>query len=402
MSTPTTDPYLWLEDVEGEQALTWVRERNAHAEEALTGTRRFTSTKAAILEVLDSKDKIPGVGLAGEHLYNVWVDAEHEKGLWRRTTLDSYRTDSPEWELLLDVDALNAAEGEDWVWHGAQLLRTGPHAFTRALVDLSHGGSDADVTREFDLTTKAFIAPEDGGFFRAEAKGGMGWIDGDTVFVQSAADGEPTASGYPRRARRLRRGQTLEQAEIVYAGEVSDLYISAHHDRTPGFERDWVSRSLAFYASELYLLLPDGELEKLDVPTSAEAGVHREWLLVELRDDWEVGGTTHPAGALLVIEFEAFRAGSREFTTLFAPTASTALVGAAWTRHHLVLNVLEDVKNRLEVLTPPAVGGVGDTGTTGSTEDWARRPFTAAPRWGRSASAAWTATARATWPTRSG
>ena len=372
-----TDPFLWLEEVEGERALAWVRERNAHAEAALTGTRRFASTKSSILEVLDSADKIPGVGKAGDHLYNVWVDADHERGLWRRTTLESYRTEQPEWEILLDVDALNEAEGEDWVWHGAQLLRTGPHAFTRAIVDLSHGGSDADVSREFDLTTKEFVAPEDGGFYRAEAKGGLSWIDGDTVFVQSAADGEPTSSGYPRRARRLRRGQSLEQAEIVYEGEVSDLYISAHHDRTPGFERDWVSRALTFYTSELHLLLPDGGLEKLDVPASSEAGVHRSWLLVELREDWDLDGSTHVGGSLLAIDFEAFRAGSRAFTTLFAPTSSTALVGATWTRHHLVLTVLEDVKNRLEVLTPPEGAGAAT-----EAAGWARRPFTAAPALG--------------------
>ncbi|GMA30098.1 prolyl oligopeptidase family serine peptidase [Litorihabitans aurantiacus] len=370
--TPTPDEFLWLEDVEGEEALAWVRERNAHAEGALTGTRRFTQTKAAILEVLDSTDKIPGVGRAGDHLYNVWVDAEHERGLWRRTTLESYRTETPEWELLLDVDALNEAEGEDWVWHGARVLRTGPLAFTRALVDLSHGGSDADVTREFDLTSKQFIAPQDGGFFRAESKGSLGWIDADTVFAQSAADGEPTSSGYPRRARRLRRGQSLEQAELVYEGEVTDLYISAHHDRTPGFERDWVSRATTFYTDELHLVRPDGELELVDVPASAEAGVHREWLMVELRDDWEVGGAVHAAGSLLAIDFEAFRAGAREFTTLVAPTPSTSLAGLSWTRHHLVLNVLDDVKNRLEVLTPPA-----DATVPGAA--WRRRPFTAAP-----------------------
>lgn len=371
------DPYRWLEEVEAEAALAWVSERNAHAEEALATSERFADIERSIREVLDSTDKIPVVGKAGEYLYNVWKDVEHERGLWRRTTLESYRTAEPEWEVLLDLDELSATEGVDWVWHGASLLRTGPLAYTRALVDLSRGGSDADETREFDLVERRFIPPQEGGFYRSEAKGGMSWITGDAVFVQTADDGEPTSSGYPRRARRWERGQQLSEATIVFEGEISDLYISAHHDRTPGFERDWVSRALTFWTSELSLLLPDGELVKIDVPDSAEAGAHREWLLVEPREEWTVAGRSYPAGSLLAIELDAFLEGSRDLTVLFAPTPSTALVGATWTRNHLVINVLDDVKNRLEVLTPP-----WRDSSDSSVGDWHRRPFTAAPELG--------------------
>ncbi|WP_454293467.1 prolyl oligopeptidase family serine peptidase [Salana multivorans] len=381
--TPATsdDPYLWLEDVEGTEALAWVAERNAEATEALATSERFGEIERQIREVLDSADKIPAVSLAGDHLYNVWKDAEHERGLWRRTSLTSYRTDTPEWDVLLDLDELSATEGVDWVFHGAQLLRTGPLAYRRALVDLSRGGSDADETREFDLETRTFVTPEDGGFYRAEAKGGMSWIDGDTVFVATADDAE-TTSGYPRRARRLTRGQQLADAPVVFEGEESDLIVSAHHDRTEGFERDWVSRALTFWTEELFLLTPEGP-EKINVPDSAEAGAHREWLLVEPREEWTVttglpageSERTYPAGSLLVVELDAFRAGSRDLTVLFAPTPTTALVGASWTRHHLVLNVLDDVKNRLEVLTPPPVVVDRDDADRG----WQRRPFTAAP-----------------------
>lgn len=379
------DPYRWLEEVEDPAALAWVAERNAEASAALT-TPRFEEIERQLREVLDSPDKIPGVALAGDHLYNVWKDAEHERGLWRRTTLTSYRSADPEWEVLLDLDELSTAEGVDWVFHGAQLLRTGPRAFARALVDLSRGGSDADETREFDLVARAFIPPRDGGFFRAEAKGGMSWIDEDTVFVATATDGE-TTSGYPLRARRLARGGDLVDAPIVFEGETTDLIVSAHHDRTEGFERDWASRALTFWTDELYLLTPAGP-EKIDVPDSAQAGAYREWLVVEPRADWTVtaglpaGETerTYPAGSLLAIELDAFRAGSRDLTVLFAPSATTALVGASWTRHHLVLNVLEDVKNRLQVLTPPSVVVVGENDDDDAS--WRRRPFPAAPALG--------------------
>ncbi|NTW39610.1 MAG: S9 family peptidase [Cellulomonadaceae bacterium] len=356
----TTDPFAWLEAVDDDRALTWVRARNAETRATLAATPEFAETRAAILEVLDSQDRIPEVSLVGELLYNFWRDADHPRGLWRRTTPESYRTPTPEWETVLDLDALNAAEGEDWVWHGASVLRPD---LSRALVDLSHGGSDADVTRELDLRTLELVDPADGGFLRPEAKGGLAWIDHDTVFVYTDfGTGTMTPSGYPRIVKRWVRGTPLADAEVVYEGTDADMYISASHDHTPGFERDMVHRTVAFYAEELYLRSPDGGLVLVDVPLSAEAGVHREWLLVQLRDDWAPvpDGRTFTAGSLLAAPLEAYLAGERDLTVLFAPTPHASLAASTPTRHHLVLTVLEDVTNRLVVLTPPepAVAGV--------------------------------------------
>lgn len=352
--TADADPRLWLEDVEGDDALAWVRERNAQTTSTLAATEEFTSTQAALRGVLDSDAKIPDVSKIGDHLYNFWKDSTHVRGLWRRTTLESYRTDEPEWETVLDVDALGEAEGESWVWHGASILRP---AYRKALVSLSRGGSDADVTREFDLATKEFVAPEDGGFYRPESKGDLAWVDDDTVYVfTDTGEGSMTSSGYPRVARRWHRGTPLESATVLYEGRTDDMYISAFRSHTPGFVRDFVARSLAFYSNELYVLAADDSLTKIDVPDSAEVGFRREWLLVELRDDWTVGGTTYTSGSLLATGFDDFLAGGRDFTVLFEPDESTSLAGATWTQHHLVLNVLADVKNRLHVLTPPADG----------------------------------------------
>jgi len=203
-----TDPFAWLENVEGTTALDWVRERNAHSADVLEGPA-FAETERAVREVLDSDDKIPHVSKIGEHYYNFWQDAEHQRGLWRRTTLDSYRTDAPEWETVLDLDALAAQEGESWVWHGASVLRPTPEQLAageprrHALVDLSPGGSDSDVTREFDLVTKQFVPESEGGFVREQAKGGLSWVDADTVYVYTDfGAGTMTPSGYPRQVKR--------------------------------------------------------------------------------------------------------------------------------------------------------------------------------------------------------
>jgi prolyl oligopeptidase len=356
-----SDPHQWLEAVEDPKALAWVRAENAKAEAELAATPEFKRLEADIRAILDSDAKIPVVEKIGDHYYNFWKDAQHERGLWRRTTLDEYRKPKPQWETLIDLDALNKAEGENWVWHGADCLRpSSPGApYERCLVALSRGGADADVTREFDLGSKTWV--EDG-YFRPEAKGGLAWIDRDNVYVYTdfgaAADGKSslTESGYPRIVKQWRRGTPMAAAELVYAGKPEDLYIAAIHDDSPGYERDFVSRALAFYNDELYLRRDDGTLAKVDVPNSANKGVVRDWLTLELREPWTVGGRTYPAGALLVADFDAFMAGARDLEVLFEPGETTSLVGATWTKNHVVLNVLDDVKNRLSVLTPGADG----------------------------------------------
>lgn len=350
---PGLDPFEWLENVDSDQALAWVQERNEHADASLTQTARFAALESEIREVLDDNARIPHVTSAGGSLYNFWRDANQPRGIWRRTTEAEYCKAGPQWETLLDLDELNRTEHEDWVWSGASVLR--PDC-SRALVHLSHGGSDADVTREFDLTTKAFIPAEDGGFFREESKGALSWIDQDTVFAFSDfGPGTMTPSGYPRTARRWQRGTPIGEATEIYAGTEADMYISAHHDRMPGFERDFVSRSIAFYNSELFLLNADDTLTQIEIPNSAEALIHHEWLAVLLRQDWTLDDqTTHPAGSLIGIPFDEFLQGQRNFDVLFTPAATVSLEDATWTRNQLVLTLLDDVQNRIEVWTPPS------------------------------------------------
>jgi prolyl oligopeptidase len=357
------DPYAWLEDVTGNKALAWVREQNAKAEAELASTPEFKRLEADILAILDSDEKIPGVEKIGPYYYNFWKDKDHQRGLWRRTTLEEYRKPKPHWETVIDLDALNKAEGENWVWHGAQCLKP---EYERCLVALSRGGADADVTREFDLTTKGWVKD---GFFRKEAKGALGWIDRDTVYVYTDfGPGSMTESGYPRIVREWKRGTPIESATLVYEGKPDDMYIAAGHDHTPGFERDFVSRTIAFYNDELYLRRADGKLDKVDAPNSANKTVHREWLTLELREPWNVGGREYKAGSLLATRFDDFMAGKRAFDVLFEPTERSSLVGYEWTRSHVVLNVLEDVKHKLAVVTPPQGAGA-----------WTRSAFVGAP-----------------------
>lgn len=355
------DPHLWLEEVAGDKALDWVRQQNARSEAELAATPQFKTLEREILSILDSDAKIPAVEKIGAHYYNFWKDAQHPRGLWRRTTLEEYRKPRPNWETVLDLDALNREEGENWVWHGAQCLRPD---YRRCLVALSRGGADADVTREFDLERKRWV---EGGFFRPEAKGALAWIDQDTVYVYTDfGPGSTTTSGYPRVVKQWKRGTPIEAATMVYEGKSEDMYISAWHDPTPGFERDFVNRTLAFYNDELYLRGQDGVLTRIDAPNSANKFAFRQWLVLELREPWQVGDEKYPAGALLVADFDAYLAGKRELHLLFEPTAHTSLSQVTVTRNHLVLNILHDVKNQLLVVSH-------------RDGQWVRRDFVGAP-----------------------
>lgn len=363
MSADPDDPYRWLEDVTGERALSWVRERNAETVAELAVGSRFEALRAEIREVLDSTDRIPYITRLGGYRYNFWRDREHPRGLWRRTTLAEYRKERPDWEVLLDVDALGRDEGENWVFDGAQYLRPQDREaqYRRALVSLSRGGADAAVVREFDIERREFV-PD--GFQLPEAKSTVGWIDADSVYVGTDFGlGTLTTSGYPRTVRQWRRGAPLAQAELVYEGKPDDISVSAYHDDTEGFERDFVWRVLDFYRCELYQRC-EQRLRRIEVPDDAIAGVHRQWLLIELRSAWTVG-KTYPAGCLLVADFDKFMAGGRDLRVLFTPDERTSLAGSHWTRHHLILDVMRDVVSQLSVLTP--------------AQDWRATPLTDTP-----------------------
>jgi len=207
------DPYLWLEEIEGEAALAWVAERNAETEAELTADPGFEELRKETREVLSDPARIPYVVRRGPHLYNFWRDAAHLRGVWRRTTLAEYRRPDPRWETVLDVDALAAAEDVPWVWSGASVLRPGHR---RALVKLSRNGADATVVREYDVEERAFVPEGEGAFRLPEAKSSVSWIDKDQLFVGTdTGSGSLTASGYPRTVRRWRRGTPLAEAPVA-------------------------------------------------------------------------------------------------------------------------------------------------------------------------------------------
>jgi prolyl oligopeptidase len=343
--TAGDDPHMWLEEVDGARQLAWVKERNAECVAALADDEAFRGLEARLLGILDSEEKIPLITRIGGHVYNFWRDARHPRGIWRRTTLAEYRRREPAWEIVIDVDALARDEGENWVWHGATVLEPEDRL---CLVSLSRGGADADVVREFDLASRSFVAD---GFTLPEAKSRVAWRDRDSLLVATdLGPGSLTTSGYPRTVREWRRGTPLAEAPLVFEGRPDDMVVSGFRDLTPGFERDFVVRRPTFYTSD-WFMRRDGALVPLEKPADAEVRIHREWLFLELRSAWSVGGTTHPAGALVAIELERHLAGDRGFHVLFTPAPRTSLAAFAATRGHVLLTVLDNVRSRVDVHT---------------------------------------------------
>lgn len=339
------DPYRWLEDITGAKALAWVREQNAESLRALTTSEAFTALNDRLLAIYDSQERLPYVVKAGSYFYNFWRDTHNKRGVWRRTTLDEYRKTEPHWETVLDLDELAKDERENWVWKGARFLKP---SYWRCLVRLSRGGADATVVREFDLETKSFVVD---GFVLPEAKSRVAWRGMDSIFVATDfGPGSLTTSGYPRVLKEWTRGTPLGEATQVFAGRPDDVSVEGFRDLTRGYERDFVFRSVTFWNKQRFLRR-DGTLIQIKTPDDAKVVVWRKRLLIELRSAWRINHQTYPAGALLATDFEAFLQGQRRFDVLFQPTERRALVSFSATRNHVILNELDNIRSRIDVLT---------------------------------------------------
>ena len=344
-SPATEDPFMWLEDVTAESSLVWARAHNAKSKSELVDGE-FRALETRLKAILDSEEKIPSVRKIGGQYYNLWQDARNPRGLWRRTTPEEYAKAEPNWETVLDLDALGHAEGVSWVWHGADVLEPDDRL---CLLSLSPGGSDADVVREFDLATKSFV---EGGFFVPEAKSTVGWRDHDSLWIGTDfGPGTLTESGYPRQAKLWKRGTPLESAALVYEGAPSDVSVAVVHDSTPGFERDLAVRGITFWTNEI-AILRDEKWVPIAKQDDANADLWREWLFLELRSDWTVNGHSFSAGSLLATKLEDNLAGKAAYEVLFEPTERVSLAGHQATRHHVLLSTLDNIKSRIHVLTP--------------------------------------------------
>ena len=348
-----TDPYLWLEEVDGARAMEWVHAQNARTLGVLQGDPRYATLHQEALDIVQSRDRIPSPGFTHDgHIDNFWQDAQHVRGVWRRTTLDSYRTATPQWETILDIDALATAEGANWVYKGSTCLQPEERY---CLISLSNGGKDAVTLREFDSVERRFV---EGGIVLPESKGGASWIDKDTLLVsRDFGPGTLTNSGYPMVVKRMKRGQSLDQAETLFTGQPTDVAVSGYtlRDADGVVKAVLINRSVDFYSSETWRVTDDGALTQLQLPPKSDiSGLVDGRLLVSLKQDWTApSGQNFKTGDLIAWPLEAWLADSNTPAQLvLRPTERQAIEGVNVTRNRLVVALYDNVRGSVRVYTP--------------------------------------------------
>lgn len=345
VDNPDDDPYLWLEEVEGERAVLWAEQQSQDTLKRFGG-EIYEQDRDGLATLLDRPDKIPYIYRAGGKVYNFWKDNANPRGVFRYTTLEDYQTDAPSWQLIIDLDDLATAENEDWIWGGATLL---PSDNDRALIYLSRGGSDATVIREFDLERKEFLTD---GFIFPESKGGVNWLDRDTLLVSRAyGEGHFTECGYSRTVRIWKRGNDIEQAPVIFETDVSHMVASAVIDHTAGEERVFFYDKPAFFSERWWVGDREGKQTHLDFPEDCWLSIRHGWFILKNRSAWTVGDQTYDADSLLAIRQSDFLNGDRRFEVLFAAEERLSLKHFFWSGQTLVLMIFDNLAPRIEYWT---------------------------------------------------
>lgn len=338
----TADPWLFLEEIDGVNALAWVNGQNLRTADALKSKLEFASLYKQALEVLNSESRIPSVSQRGKWLYNLWNDANHPRGLYRRTTLDEFRKANPNWETVIDIDALSKTEGKPWVFQGIQCL---PDQYSKCLVSLSPGGTDASEVREFDMDRLSFVTD---GFFLPTAKTDVSWVDVDNLFVSTNfGPGSLTDSGFGRIVKIWKRGTPIGDAKTIYEADQKSVGASANRIRTEKGDIDLVTDSLSTWKSTNYLLL-EGKLHKLNLPETAviEGGYFGQ-LVVSLKEDWTVNGQKYIEGSVILVSPEMLRGGKSKVDLVLAPTSRELVEQVVPTKQGILIATLDNIRGRL-------------------------------------------------------
>lgn len=352
--TDADDPYIWLEEIQGERALAKVDQWNADTEAVLTDQPEYPLAKAWAKQILDDTRQIAlPDAIHGDMVTNLWRDADNPRGLWRIASLESYMAGAPEWRVLIDVDKLGEDEGQSWVWHGANCLAPD---YARCLIALSPGGTDADVVREFDVTTGRFV---DGGFTLPEAKSNVAWFDEDTLFVGTdEGEGSLTDSGYPRLVKLWDRGTDFSTARQIAEGEQADISASGFSVLDGDTRWRFVNRSPSFWTNQVSLVKEDGSTVPLPLPEDAEfEAVLNGLVIAKLNSALETTGGTEQPGALVAWSLQSVLDGSDPAPfTVFRPSATQAIEEVAASETKLWVKVLDDVSGKLIELSPGQSG----------------------------------------------
>ena len=337
----TSDPYLWLENVEGADALDWVKSQNKITETRYAESEEFSSTYEELLKEYQSTDRIPYASVQGGMMYNFWRDEKNVRGLWRRTTIESYKTDNPEWETLLDIDELAEKENENWVYKGSNCLAPN---YDKCLLRLSIGGKDAVVVREFDLVKKTFV---ENGFNTTESKQYLSWINENQIMVATNfGEGTMNESGYPKQVKVWTRGENLEDISPIFDGDYTKIFSFPFASIRPDGNYYGVVEGPTFFTQVLHLL-KDKELVQIDLPLKMDvAGTFKGSLIVSLDEDWR----DYVSGSLVAVNIEDAlnqEISDTSIELIFTPTEKRFMQGVSLGKDEIYVNVLDNINGKI-------------------------------------------------------
>ena len=371
------DPYLWLEEVESEKSLDWVKEQNKNSEQILTSNPLYENLQKRYLEVYNDKDKIAYPNIVGDYVYNLWQDEKYERGLWRRMLTKDYLKNNSNWETLIDLDALSEKEGKKWVYAGATFLEP---ANDICIVALSDGGTDQDELREFNVKSKKFVA---NGITFPSSKGGVSWINKNKVLVaRDFGEGSMTTSGYPSQIKLMDRNGSMDEAKLIFKTDTTNLgaFPASFYDNNKQYI--FIYEAISFYESNLFFLV-DNQLKQITYPKDAEfAGFYSGSLIVSLQSDWNINDTVYKKGTLLSMNLQDNLNGKVKVKTIYQPNDRSSFVSVSTSKDFIVVNSMENVQNKLykytlnndewsaEKINAPEFGSIYLTSSNNQTNDY--------------------------------
>lgn len=371
------DPYLWLEEIESEKSLDWVKNQNANSEKILTSNPLYENLQKKYLEVYNDKDKIAYPNIVGDYVYNLWQDEVYERGLWRRMSTKDYLNNNSNWETLIDLDALSKKEDKKWVFAGATFLEPSNEV---CLVSLSDGGTDQNELREFNLTDKTFVTD---GLVFPESKGGVSWIDKNKVLVaRNFGKGTMTTSGYPSQIKILNRNSSMSEAKTIFKTDTTNLgaFPASFYDDNKQYI--FIYEAISFYESNLFFLVGD-ELKKVTYPIDANfAGFHKGELIISLQSDWNIKDNIYKKGTLVSMSLEDNLKENVNVKIIYQPNDRSSFVSTSTSKDFIVVNTMENVQSKLykfslkndtwssEPIKAPEFGSIYLTSSTNQSNDY--------------------------------
>lgn len=373
----TNDPYLWLEEIESVKSLDWVKAQNALSEKVITTNPLFEPLRKKYLEVFNDKDKIAYPNMVGDYVYNLWQDEKNERGVWRRMLKSNFIDNKLDWEVVLDLDKLSEMENKKWVFKGAKWLKPD---YKVCLVSLSDGGKRESEIREFDVESKDFV---ENGFFVKESKSSVSWINQNTILVSTDfGEGTLTNSGYPRIAKKWKRGTSIEEAEIIYEGDTTVQGVFHATFYSNNMQYTFILKSVTTWETEWYYLSGD-TLQKIDFPLDAwVGGIHKNKIILSLRSDWNVNDKIYKAGSLISFDLNQNLEGNLNIKTIYQPNEKSSFVSMNTSKDFIVVNIMENVQNKLimyrldknrwidEEIKAPEFGSINLTTSSDQSNDY--------------------------------